>query len=195
MDVTIHDGFGHVAETIQSAATPHGHAHDNPVMRHIEMRSSLTSMSAHDALLDALLGRDARAIEIAREFNDLGAPETYDADVLGALAKVCGGVDADVAVAIAPFLDEECSIEGEDGSGVAWREGRIDVQPVEPHGGGEILRSDGCIFLGMEMSQTVAAAASGRTLGQVIELPCMPADRRVASIETGDGETLIRLAA
>lgn len=192
MEVTLHDGFGHVAEAVDSAATSHGHAHGNAVMRHLATRSQITSMSAHDALLDALLGRDPRATELAREINDAGVVGTYDPDVIAALAKVCGGVDADVAVAIAPFLDDDCSIEGEDGSGVAWHAQRIDVQPAET---GEILRSDGMVWLGMEISHTLAAGAGGRTLGEIVELPCMPAGRVVASIETGEGETLIRLAA
>ena len=193
MEVTIHDGFGHVAEAVQSAATPHGHAHDHPIMRHLAQRAELTSATAYDVLLDALLGRDPTAKRLASDRNDeTQGSHAYDKDVLAALAKVCGGVDVDVAVALAPFLDNECSIEGEDGSGVAWQEDRIDVQPA---GTGEILRSDGTIFLGMELSHTVAAAASGRTLGDVLELPCMPAGRRIASIDTGDGETMIHLAA
>lgn len=195
MNITIHDAFGHVSEAIESASTPHGHAHDHPVMRHLALRAEVTSMTPHDVLIDALTGRDSEAVRLATDLNDRQPQNAYDRDVIAALSRVCGGIDANVAVTLAPFLDNECSIEGDDGSGVAWNEERIDIQPVRPHGDGEILRSDGKVFLGMEMSHTVAAAASGRRLSEVIDLPCMPADRRIVSIDTGDGETMIHLAA
>ena len=194
MDVKLHDGYGHVADTVMSATTAHGHAHQDPLMRHIAGRSG--ERGEHGALLDALLGKDIKATVIARA-TAATAIGSHDAGVLALLADTCGGVDAHVAVALSPWLDDEASIEGGDGSGLAWRDGRLIVQPASCDG--LILSSAGTItaHLGTPLPQTVLTALAGRTVGDLLDLPQAPAvaARRIATATDDDGETVLKLAA
>lgn len=193
MPFKIHDSFGHVRETIASAETAHGHAHENPLMRHLFERSKTSD--EHTALTAALTGEDADAVLIATRQNEsTGEMGRLDAGVLAMLADTCGGIDPQVAVALIPWLGDESSIEDEDDhSGLAWRDGGLIVDATGT--GGIHCITDGSVRIFMDFPQTICAAAGGRTMGDLLELPAVIGGRVIESMESGDGETLVRLAA
>lgn len=192
MHIRVHDSFGHIRDTIESAGTPHGSAYESRLMRHIHERSK--ESDEHAALIEALTGRDAVAVRLATEQNDsTGDMIRHDAGVLKLLANTCGGIYAQVAVCLIPWLGDECSIEGDDHSGMAWRDGVLVIDPID--GKGVHYQSDGSVVIHMDFPETVCAAAPGRTLGAVIEQQDAMAGRVIAGMESDDGATTIRLAA
>lgn len=133
-------------------------------------------------------------MRIATETNaKTEAMAAHDAGMLEMLARTCGGINPEVAVALIPWLGDESSIEGEDLSGVAWRDGHLVIDPSD--GEGLHFHSDGTLRIWITMPQIACLAAKGRRFGDVVGLPLPAGDRIVAEMSHEDGETFVRLAA
>lgn len=192
MEIKFHDSFGHIRETVESAATPHGHAYESRLLRHLAQKAN--GSDVHEAVSSALTGADEIAVRLATEQNEAtGAMAHHDPGILAMLAQVCGGVDPQVAVALLPWFGDESSIEGEDLSGLAWRDGALVLDPSD--GQGLHYISDGRVLVWLEFPETVCTAAAGRRFGDVVGLPLPVGARIIAEMSCEGGETEIRLAA
>lgn len=180
MQLKIHDRYGHAGEAVEMAE--YGNC---PLM----MRLSKSGKDPHQSIIDAVTGRDEEARTIA---DGLEPRITTHPAFTEALPHVCGGLVQSVVIALSPLVDDEAGIEAEDGTGLAWQGGEVLAQLPET---GAILSSSGTVRVFMEMPKSVCANAAGRTLGEVVELPGIAAERRIALMASADGETFIKLAA
>jgi hypothetical protein len=153
-------------------------------------------IGAGAALLLALAGLDEEATAIARGETDGVPPAVRHALPLVGLH----GIDAHVALAIAPVMDD-CSVTADlgphPGASVAWWEDRFTVwTPGSSPGLGNTglgLSTDRTAHIAGTLPETVAHTLRGRPLRDLALHPMVLADAVVESVSSVAGSTTIHL--